>query len=127
LLTAVPVLDEAVVLRDLLEWDLLAAVDAQRGGRRSPPPPSSATSSSSSDHHLSDITSTTPQASMVRERFDSVAQYRSLWLRLALRETRAVVLNQVIATSVASPAAHTKAGRARLFFVSLYRYLWSSA
>lgn len=85
-----PVLDEAVVLRDLLAWNLLLDVDAQRsGGRRSPPPSSSATSSDAS------VPTTAPQASLVREQFDSVAQYRSLWLQLVLRETRAVVLNQV--------------------------------
>jgi hypothetical protein len=96
-------LDEAVVLRDLLAWDLLSAVDAQRtGGRRSPPPPPPATPSSSgaSSHGLSAVP--TAQASLVREQFDSVAQYRSLWLRLVQRETRAVVLNQVSAGLLAS-------------------------
>lgn len=128
LLTAVPVLDEAVVLRDLLAWDLLAAVDAQRSGRRSPPPPSAAAPSSSSDDHPSDPTSATPPASLVRERFESVAQYRSLWLRLALRETRAVVLNQVAATSAAPRHARRRLARSSPFFSSFIACLdlWSS-
>ena len=91
----VPAMDMDHVLRDLLAWDILGSLDSERIGSRQ-----------SIDEASSAAAPTAPPAvNLVRERFDSVGQYRHTWLRLALRETKAVVINKVETEGVDGPAS----------------------